>query len=112
MKPVNGYIMEQHIIAALQKCGVHRKHGHRPLFGHPSRHRGRAALGDPHIKKAFGIGLRKGGQPGPPTMAAVRAQIRLSFRARRTSVRPNTREKFSPPDFLGAPVSGSKGDTP
>ena len=58
--------MEQHIIAALQKCGVHRKHGHRPLFGHPSRHRGRAALGDPHIKKAFGIGLRKGGQPGPP----------------------------------------------
>lgn len=83
-----------------------------PAWPFQGRHGGRAALSDPHIKKALGIGLRKGGQPGPSHHSGRQGADAPSFRASRTSVRPNTREKLSPPAFRGAPVSGSKGDTP
>ena len=66
----------------------------------------------PTSKKRLGYALAKASRPVPPSMAAVRVQIRRSVRARRTMVRPNTLEKFSPDGFFGAPVSGSKGETP
>ena len=56
--------MDQHVIAPLQKGGVHRKHWDHPLLGKPRRHGDAVALGNAHVKKAVWKLLCKAGQAG------------------------------------------------
>ena len=55
--------MQQHIIATLQKAGVHRQHRHKALLGHARRRGHGVALGNAHIEKAAGVGLGEFRQP-------------------------------------------------
>ena len=66
VEAVDGHVMEEHVVAALQKGGVHRKDGHRPLLGHAGGHGDGAALGDAHIEEPPGVGLSEAVQSGPP----------------------------------------------
>ena len=58
--------MEEHVIAALQKGGVHRKHRRHPLLGHAGRHGRRVALGDAHVKEPLREALGKAVQARAP----------------------------------------------
>ena len=64
VKVLYGHIVQQHVIATLQKGRIDRKHRQRPLLRHAGRHGHRVLLCDPHIKKAIGVLRRKMIQPG------------------------------------------------
>ena len=52
MKPLDGHVMDEHVIGPLQKGGVNGRHRHHALLGHPRRHGHRVPLGNAHVKKA------------------------------------------------------------
>ena len=87
--------MDQHVIAPLQKAGVHRKHREHALFGHARRHGDGMALGNAHIEEPVrGNSWAKSSRPVPSAMAAVMAQMRPSSRGAGGSASlPNTEEK-------------------
>ena len=64
MEAKDRHIVEQHIIPALQKRGVHGKDRQTSLLGHSSRHRHGVPLRNPHIEKSFRELSLKGAQSG------------------------------------------------
>ena len=62
VEPIQRHILQHHVVAPLQKAGIHGENRLQALLGHTARHRHRVALGDAHVKQPLGILLRKGGQ--------------------------------------------------
>ena len=64
MEFLNRYIMNQHIIRALQEGCIYGKDREHPLLCHTGRHGGGVPLGNPHVKKAGWKLLGKRSQSG------------------------------------------------
>ena len=62
MKLFQGHIMDEHVIASLQKSGVHSKHRQQTLSRHARRHGDAMSLGDTHVEKAVREGFGKAGK--------------------------------------------------
>ncbi len=90
---INRTIVNQLVVAALQKGGVNRCYRLQPLRGHARRHRHRMLLRDANIEKALREVLRKAQQPGS--------------RAHRRRHRADTRVIRGQPDQL-VPKHGGK----
>ena len=63
MQSVNGYIMKEHIVAALQEGGIDSKPRYCPLLGHARRHRDGTAFRDTYIEKPLRERFGEGHQP-------------------------------------------------
>ena len=100
MQPLQGCVVDEHIIRALQKARVDRRDGLEPLLGHAAGHRDRVPFRDADIVEAIRMPLGKGRQ--------ARAG---SSSASCESVSPNTCEK-SGFGAGSAPVTGSNELTP
>ena len=65
MVAADGHIVKDLVIGPLQKGGIDGAYREHPPGRQAGGHGHRVFLGDAHVKKAFGIGLCKGVQPGP-----------------------------------------------
>ena len=50
---VDGHVVDEHVIGALEEAGIDGEHGDRALLGHSGGHRDGAALGDAHVEEAL-----------------------------------------------------------
>ena len=62
MQPLQGCVVDEHIIRALQKTRVDRRDGLEPLLGHAAGHRDRVPFRDADIVEAIRMPLGKGRQ--------------------------------------------------
>ena len=53
MEPLEGHIVDEHVVGPLEERGVHREYRDQALFGHARRHGNGVSLGNAHIKKAL-----------------------------------------------------------
>ena len=65
MKVVDGHVVNEHVIGALEEGGIDSKDGDGPLLCHASRHGDGTALGDAYIEEAVGAGGLEMLQPSP-----------------------------------------------
>ena len=64
MKLLQGHIMDQHIVAPLQKSRVHGENRDHPLLGHTGGHGNAVALRNAHIEEPLRVGLLEYRQAG------------------------------------------------
>jgi len=68
---LDGDVVDDAVIGALQERRVDRDHGPDALRGEPRGERGRVRFGDAHVEKALGPLLLKDAGPVPEGIAAV-----------------------------------------
>ena len=66
MELLQGYIMDQHVVAALKEAGIHGKNRHRALLCHSGGHGGGVTFRDARIEKAIREAFGKAVKPGSP----------------------------------------------
>ena len=65
MQSEHGNILQQHVISALQECGIDRNNGDHSLLGKAARHRDGVSLCNADIEAALRIVGCKGIEAGP-----------------------------------------------
>ena len=64
MELLQGHVMDQHVVAALQEAGIHGKNRHRALLCHSGSHCGGVAFRDTRIEKPLREAFGKAVKPG------------------------------------------------